>query len=249
MAMDDRLESAKHAVAALVDRLDSDDRFGLVCFDDEVQVTVAAGPVADKAALKARIAGSSRAARRTCPAACCGGCRRRGASPRPSRCRPSCCSATGWPTPASRTPGTWRPSRPPRPRPISTVGIGLGYDETLLAAVARGGRGNHTFAEAADEAGRRPGGRGRGAAEQDRAGGLADHPPDRRRRRGGGPQRPAVPSRGRRDHGRGGRPVGRRAPDAAARPPGPGGGRPRRHAGGRDRAALRDGSRPRRGGR
>lgn len=31
-------------------------------------------------------------------------------------------------------------------------GIGLGYDETLLAAIARGGSGNHTFAEAADEA-------------------------------------------------------------------------------------------------
>ena len=35
----------------------------------------------------------------------------------------------------------------------STVGIGLGYDETLLAAIARGGQGTHAFAEDGDGAG------------------------------------------------------------------------------------------------
>jgi len=34
----------------------------------------------------------------------------------------------------------------------STIGVGLGYDETVMAAVARGGRGNHVFAEDADAA-------------------------------------------------------------------------------------------------
>jgi Ca-activated chloride channel family protein len=33
------------------------------------------------------------------------------------------------------------------------VGIGLGYDETLLAALARGGQGGHAFAEDGDAAG------------------------------------------------------------------------------------------------
>jgi Ca-activated chloride channel family protein len=36
---------------------------------------------------------------------------------------------------------------------VSTIGIGLGYDETLLAAIATGGQGNHVFAEEADSAG------------------------------------------------------------------------------------------------
>ncbi len=35
----------------------------------------------------------------------------------------------------------------------STIGIGLGYDEDLLAAIARGGGGNASFAEQGDEAG------------------------------------------------------------------------------------------------
>ena len=35
----------------------------------------------------------------------------------------------------------------------STIGIGLGYDESLMAAVARGGGGNTQFAEEGDEAG------------------------------------------------------------------------------------------------
>ena len=35
----------------------------------------------------------------------------------------------------------------------STIGIGLGYDEELLATIARGGGGNASFAEQGDEAG------------------------------------------------------------------------------------------------
>lgn len=36
---------------------------------------------------------------------------------------------------------------------LSTVGLGLGYDEDLLGAIARGGRGDHVFAEGVDAAG------------------------------------------------------------------------------------------------
>jgi Ca-activated chloride channel family protein len=35
---------------------------------------------------------------------------------------------------------------------IATIGIGLDYDEALLAGIARGGQGNHVFAEGADAA-------------------------------------------------------------------------------------------------
>ena len=36
---------------------------------------------------------------------------------------------------------------------VSTIGIGLGYDEQLLAIIARAGAGNTHFAEHADDAG------------------------------------------------------------------------------------------------
>ena len=52
----DRLEAARQALLALVDRLDPSDSFGLVVFDDEVEVVVPAGPAADRFSVKHRIA-------------------------------------------------------------------------------------------------------------------------------------------------------------------------------------------------
>ena len=52
----DRLEGAKKALIALVDRLDPTDNLGVVAFDDAVQVVVPAGPLTDKAAVKRAIA-------------------------------------------------------------------------------------------------------------------------------------------------------------------------------------------------
>src|SRR6185436_5035801 len=51
----DRLAAARQALEALVARLDPADAFGLVAFDDEVQVPVPAAPLADKAAVVAAI--------------------------------------------------------------------------------------------------------------------------------------------------------------------------------------------------
>jgi len=53
----ERLDGAKAALTALVNRLDPADRFGLVTFDDEVKVEIAAAPMTDKNAAKHRIAG------------------------------------------------------------------------------------------------------------------------------------------------------------------------------------------------
>jgi hypothetical protein len=41
----ERLDAARHALEALVVRLDPSDAFGLVAFDDEVQVTLPAAPL------------------------------------------------------------------------------------------------------------------------------------------------------------------------------------------------------------
>jgi Ca-activated chloride channel family protein len=49
------LEGAKQALVALIQRLDPADNFGLVTFDNDAQVVVPAGPLADKAAVVAQI--------------------------------------------------------------------------------------------------------------------------------------------------------------------------------------------------
>src|SRR5688500_15289438 len=51
----ERLEAAKRGLVTLVDRLSPADSFGLVVFDDEAQVAVPAGPLHDKAAVRALI--------------------------------------------------------------------------------------------------------------------------------------------------------------------------------------------------
>lgn len=51
-----RLDGAKSALLALIDRLASSDSFGVVAFDDDVQVVVPAGPLSNKPAVKAAIA-------------------------------------------------------------------------------------------------------------------------------------------------------------------------------------------------
>jgi Ca-activated chloride channel family protein len=43
----ERLAAARQALESLIARLDPADAFGLVAFDDEVQVTVPAGPLTD----------------------------------------------------------------------------------------------------------------------------------------------------------------------------------------------------------
>lgn len=46
-----QLDAAKEALKALINRLDPSDNFGLVVFDDNIDVAVAAGPLRDKQAV------------------------------------------------------------------------------------------------------------------------------------------------------------------------------------------------------
>ena len=50
------LQGAKNALIALVRRLEPSDNFGLVAFDNEAQIVVAAGPLLDKEDAIARVA-------------------------------------------------------------------------------------------------------------------------------------------------------------------------------------------------
>ena len=108
----ERLEAAKDALEALIARLDPTDAFGLVVFDDAVQVAVPTAPLTDKPAAVAAVRAVGPGGMTNLSGGFLAGCRRRGgrrtdAAPR------CCCSATG-----TRTSGSWsttscRPSLPP----------------------------------------------------------------------------------------------------------------------------------------
>ena len=149
-----RLSGARTALAGLIDRLDPRDRFGLVIFDDSVDVPVPAGPLSDKAAAKRAIAGvrprggtdlsggylrGLQEARRVATGAgatvliISDGHANRGVTD------PGQLSAVAA---EAYTHGVT----------TSTLGFGLGYDERVMSALARGGSGNEHFAEEPDTA-------------------------------------------------------------------------------------------------
>lgn len=150
----DRLGAAKTALLDVLDRLSPDDNFGLVAFDHQTQVVVPAGPLRDRSAARSAIAalapggstdlsggylrGLQEAERVAGPAGATvllisDGHANRGVTD-PERLGAIAEEAFG------------------RGVTTSALGIGLGYDERLLAALARAGRGNDGFAEHADAA-------------------------------------------------------------------------------------------------
>lgn len=153
---DGRLEAAKEALLRLVDRLDPSDHFGLVAFDDQVQVVVPAAPLTDKPAVRRAIAalepggmtnlsgGLLRGLQEARRATAAGGA---GAT----LLLLSDGHANQGETDATRL---RRVAAGARDRGVttSTIGIGLGYDERLLAEMAAGGQGDHVFAEHGDAA-------------------------------------------------------------------------------------------------
>jgi Ca-activated chloride channel family protein len=154
------LEGAKQALVALLARLDPTDRFGLVTFDDEAQVVVAAGALTDKAAVVDRIASVGSGGSTDLGAGYLRGLRELRRVIAPGSAGGSggtllvisdghvnagitdvdrFASLTG----KAHADGVV----------TSTLGYGPGYDETLLAAIARSGSGNHVFAADPDAAG------------------------------------------------------------------------------------------------
>ncbi|WP_196278945.1 vWA domain-containing protein [Catellatospora vulcania] len=149
-----RLEGAKTALISLVDRLDPQDNFGLVAFDDRVEVTVPAGKLTDKLAVKRAIAelqargntdlsaGYLRGLQEAKRVAGAGGARLLLVSDGHANAGvtdPAALGGVAAKAYADKVTST-------------TLGFGLGYDERLLSAIARGGVGNELFAEEADTA-------------------------------------------------------------------------------------------------
>ena len=153
-----RIEGAKRALAAVVTQLSPTDVFGLVTFDDDAQVVIPAGPLADKAATLARIAAIEP---RRMTDMSSGYLRRlrelnRGATSAgihggtilvisDGHVNRGVCEPDEFAGITARAAG--------KSIVTSTLGYGDGYDESLLSAIARSGNGNHVFAGDPDGAG------------------------------------------------------------------------------------------------
>lgn len=153
------LEGAKRALAALVQRLDPTDNFGLVTFDDSAQLVVPAGPLTDKQAVRDRINGIESGGMTDLSAGYLRGLRElRGAL----RAADTAAGGTllvisdGHVNSGIKDAGeiaSIAGKAYAEGIVTSTLGYGQGYDETMLAALARDGSGNHVFAVDPDAAG------------------------------------------------------------------------------------------------
>ena len=152
----DRLHAALVAIDRLLSRLSHEDRFGLVVFDDQVGVPVAAGPVGDAMAARSALAGIGPGGMTDLA----------GGYLRGIQELQRVASDDGAATLVLLSDGHANTGITDHPRleqfavgaqragiVSSTVGIGHGYDEELLAAIARGGAGDTHFAESGDDAG------------------------------------------------------------------------------------------------
>ena len=150
----ERLDGAKSALVALVDRLDPTDNFGLVAFDDTVQLVFPAGPLTDKAAVKRAIASVEAGDMTDLSAGFLRGiqeCRRVTGPGGATLLLVSDGHANEGVTDPERLGGVAADAH--RHGIItSTLGWGEGYDERIMSAIARGGSGNELFAENSDAA-------------------------------------------------------------------------------------------------
>lgn len=150
------LEAAKQAIAKLVDRLDPADRLGVLTFDDAVDVVLPAEPIADKAAANRAIAAIAPGGMTNLSGGLLRGLQeaKRGAADRGGATL--ILLSDGHANVGETNPTTLASlgasARTEHSVTTSTIGVGLGYDETLMSELARGGQGNHEFAEHGDAA-------------------------------------------------------------------------------------------------
>lgn len=151
----ERLHAAIDALLALVDRLAPSDRFGLVTFDDKVEVVVPAAPLRHKAAVKQAIRGIYPGGMTNLSAGLMRGLQeaRRVAGPAGATVLLiSDGHANEGIVDPDKLSGVAASARAAGVT-TATIGIGLDYDERLLATIAGGGQGGHAFAVDGDAAG------------------------------------------------------------------------------------------------
>jgi Ca-activated chloride channel homolog len=150
----ERLNGAITAIVGLIDRLDPLDNFGLVAFDNEVRVVVPAGPLRDKAAARHAVRAVDAGGSTNLSAGYLRGLQeaRRVAGPAGATVLlVSDGHANEGVTDPEALHGVAAQAR--RNGVISSsLGYGLGFDERIMSAIARGGSGNELFAEEPDTA-------------------------------------------------------------------------------------------------
>jgi Ca-activated chloride channel family protein len=150
----DRLDAAKRALIGLIDRLDPQDRFGVVAFDNAVQIVAPAGPLNDKQLLKQAVAGIFSGGMTNLSGGLLRGlqeAKRVATDAGATVLLLSDGHANEGITDHDQLSAVTASARA-HGVTTSTVGIGLDYDETLLATVARAGQGGHAFALDGDAA-------------------------------------------------------------------------------------------------
>lgn len=155
-----RLEQAKTAIATLVDRLDPRDQLGLVTFDHQPAIAVPAGPLTDKQVVKRAIAQIQPGGSTDLSGGYLRGlqeARRVAGATGATVLLISDGHANAGLTDPAQVGGLARQAQASKIT-TCTLGMGLGYDERLLSAIASGGAGNEHFAETADEAAKLIGG-------------------------------------------------------------------------------------------
>ena len=163
----DRLEAAQRALDSVITRLAPEDSFGLVTFDDTVQIPVPAEPLSNKPHVRALIAGLEPGGMTNLSSGLVRGLEEARRSKNGGAATLLLLSdglANSGVTDHTRLEQLAATGQQ-RGVSTSTIGIGLGYDEELLGALARGGAGNTHFAEDGDQA---------GAALADEVGDLLD---------------------------------------------------------------------------
>jgi len=149
-----RLDGAKAAILRLIDRLDPSDNFGLVAFDHEVELVVPAGPLTDKVAVRAAVSALYARGNTNLSAGYLRGLQE-------ARRVAGGAGATlllvsdGHANDGVTDPGTLEGvAAEARGHGVitSSLGYGLGYDEKIMSALARGGAGSELFAEEPDTA-------------------------------------------------------------------------------------------------
>jgi len=150
-----RLDGAKAALTSLIDRLDPEDNFGLVTFDSHVDVVVQAGPLTDKPAVKRAISDVQARGNTDLSSGYLRGLqeaeRVAGAAGATVLLVSDGHANAGVTDPD--TLGGIATKAHAKNITTSTLGYGLGYDERIMSAIARGGSGNEHFAEEPDTAG------------------------------------------------------------------------------------------------
>ncbi|MFF0291535.1 VWA domain-containing protein [Streptomyces sp. NPDC005262] len=154
MGHGERLEVAKTALKDVLGRLRPEDNFGLVAFDDQVQVVVPAGPLTDKDAVKSAISALRPGGSTDLSAGYLRGLQEAEQVARDAGATVLLVS-DGHANRGVTDPeilGEKADQAFHRGITTSALGIGQEYDEHMLAALARDGRGNDGMAEHTDAA-------------------------------------------------------------------------------------------------